>query len=92
MSDPASRLRLPVLVALLVATFATTVQAQPITNSVRGFVTDEENGLALPGATVGLFSVANPNATPTQTVTDGDGVFQLAGRFAGRYALRVSFV
>ncbi|MEL6445632.1 MAG: TonB-dependent receptor [Bacteroidota bacterium] len=78
--------------ALLVATFATTVQAQPITNSVRGFVTDEENGLALPGATVGLFSLANPNATPTQTVTDGDGVFQLVGRFAGRYTLRVSFV
>ncbi|MEM8601534.1 MAG: TonB-dependent receptor [Bacteroidota bacterium] len=82
--------------ALLVATLPLATlpaaQAQPITNSVRGFVTDAESGLALPGATIGLFSVANPDATPAQAISDGDGLFQLAGRFAGRYTLQVSFV
>ncbi|MEM6784038.1 MAG: TonB-dependent receptor [Bacteroidota bacterium] len=84
------------LVVLFALGLAAPVSAQPtrtpITTTVRGFVTDAESGQALPGATVGLFSLAAPDATPAQTVTDNDGIFLLGGRFSGRYTLQVSYV
>lgn len=77
------------LLALLVAAWAApVVRAQ--SGTVRGFVTDRADGLALPGATVLLEPLGGGRSYGS--ATDSDGLYVVARLPSGRYRLRVSYV
>ncbi|GIV59545.1 MAG: TonB-dependent receptor [Rhodothermaceae bacterium] len=76
-----------VLIYLVGCLCAGAVCAQ--TATVRGFVTDAENGEPLQGVNVVL---EEASGALRGTVTDGDGVYGIGSIPPGRYRLRVSFI
>lgn len=75
---------------LLLCLFLTTLslQAQPLTQTIRGIVVDQSLQTPLPGATVVLL-----NSMPTKgTSTDASGQFRLAQVPVGRQSLQISVV
>ncbi|MEP0548062.1 MAG: TonB-dependent receptor [Rhodothermales bacterium] len=85
------RVGLPFVFAVLL-TFAFPADGWAQSAAVRGFVTDSEDGVALPGATVVLDPLGTEERPSFGTATDGDGLYVLARFPSGRYRLRVSFV
>ncbi|HEY7502100.1 MAG TPA: carboxypeptidase regulatory-like domain-containing protein [Vicinamibacterales bacterium] len=72
----------------LLAAAAVTSSAQTVTTgSLAGIVTDAQGG-ALPGATV--VATHTPTGTPYETVTDGEGRFNILNMRVGPYTVAVS--
>jgi hypothetical protein len=72
------------LAILLLLLAAVSVQAQSLTGTVTGTVTDEQGG-ALPGATVTLTGKTGSRTS----VTDAKGLYRFAGVDSGTYAVTV---
>src|SRR5262245_34407282 len=84
------RKALPSLVAALclLLAVAVTSSAQTVTTgSLAGVVTDAQGG-ALPGATV--VATHTPTGTPYETVTDGEGRFNILNMRVGPYNVAVT--
>ncbi len=81
----AARLALVILIALLVKTPSVSAQ----TATVRGFVTDREDGEAMQGVNVLL---DNEDGAFFGTVTDNDGVYTVSRIPAGRYLFSISYI
>ena len=82
-------LALPFLLSLVVfaGAFSTDVSAQ--STSLRGFVTDKNDGEALQGVNVVL---DNTEGGFYGTVTDNDGIYALSRIPPGQYLLQISFI
>ena len=74
------------LTALALAGSVAMAHAQGATSSVSGTVVDSAGG-AIPGASV---TVANPSGVSFETVTNGEGVFNVPAVVAGSYKVTVS--
>lgn len=81
--------RCVILLALVLC--ATAAEAQPSEVTVRGFVTDADNGQSLPGANVTLRRL-DTGARLRGAVTDADGLYQVPQVPPGRYVFRVTYV
>jgi iron complex outermembrane receptor protein len=77
-----------ILTALLV--FALSAPAV-LSGSLSGKITDNSDGMPLPGATVTLFP-SDPEAEPIGALTDDEGFFAVKNIPADTYALTVSFI
>ncbi len=75
--------RMTVMLAVLLALFATGVSAQSLTGTITGKVVDEQ-GAVLPGVTVTL--TGRQGAVPT--VTDDRGEFRFVGLNPGQYEVK----
>ncbi len=64
------------------------VNAQDITQTIRGQIKDQQSGMPLPGATVLLIDSEPMNGT----VSDIDGYFSLSGVPVGRQSIQVSML
>ncbi|MEM9997426.1 MAG: TonB-dependent receptor [Bacteroidota bacterium] len=91
MNSRRSRTLLVVLATWLAVSAAGMAQPAAQTDLVRGLVQDGDSGQPLPGATVRLRAL-QPGTSPLLTTTDQDGRFRYVGRFAGQFALEVSYV
>src|SRR5215212_9731948 len=82
------RTRLLPLVALLACVFAFTAaaRAQTINGNVVGTVTDEQ-GAAVPGATVTATNVAT--GAVRNATTNEEGLYRIAGLPVGTYSVRI---
>jgi len=81
-------MRLLLTVSLICQFFVGGLLAQPLTQTVRGRVTDRDTKSALPGVSVFI-----PGSQPLLgAVTDVDGNFQLANVPVGRHRLQCTFV
>ena len=60
--------------------------AQPLTQTIRGQITDADTGKPLPGATVGLLG------TSLGAVADPSGGYRIDNVPVGRYQLKVAYV
>lgn len=65
---------------------AAKLEGQTMTQTLRGSVVDADSRQSLVGATIAL------TGTSLGTVTDNDGIFQIASVPVGRYRLQVSYV
>ncbi|MCU0398358.1 MAG: carboxypeptidase-like regulatory domain-containing protein, partial [Cyclobacteriaceae bacterium] len=78
----------PRFLILIFITQVILVNAQTLTQTVRGKVVDQVTQMALPGATVQIL-----NTDPIiGAVTDAEGEFKIQKLPVGNYALRISFI
>lgn len=64
-----------------------TLQNKARVGSVRGTKTDQD-GLGLPGATIGVFDAANPTTPISQVVSEADGTYTFLGLRHGNYIIK----
>lgn len=76
-----------VLSGLLVSTISSSAQDKPLTQNIRGIVTDRLSGSPLPYVSVGLLNIAGIEA-----ITDESGEFILKDVPIGRYTIRATTV
>jgi len=77
-----------ILTVLLLIGINVTVNAQKLTQVVRGRVIDKELQIALPGATIQLLTDNTINGVST----DADGNFKLENVPVGRHDIKISFI
>ena len=75
----------PLITALILFN---TIQAQELTQTIKGKIIDNESQIELPGATIVIL-----NSEPLQgTISDKDGYFRLDNVSVGRTSLKISFI
>ena len=79
---------LPILTAILLLHLRTEAQSTQLTQTIRGKVTDVQNGLPIAGATLILLPEQNNRAT----FSDADGLYRFDNLPIGRYELVVKLM
>ena len=75
----------PLITALILFN---TIQAQELTQTIKGKIIDNESQVGLPGATIVVL-----NSEPLRgTISDKDGYFRLDDVLVGRISLKLSFI